>query len=266
MRPDAKFDLAGLDPDSTAGAPGGKDETRAAIAERTAETEELQEQLWACKEHAVLLVLQAMDAGGKDGAIKALVSAMNPQGLRITNFKAPTEEERSRDFLWRIHNAVPGLGEVGIFNRSHYEEVLVVRVHSLVPEKVWRPRYDRINAFEALLTAGGTKVVKIFLHISAEEQTERLRARLEDPTKRWKFRLGDLDDRDRWDEFMAAYEEAIGRTSSSDCPWYAVPADHKWYRDWAVTNILRDTLADLDPRYPMPPDDEVADGLRRLGG
>jgi len=172
------------------------------------------------------------------------------------SFKVPSEEERSHDFLWRVHARVPARGEVVVFNRSHYEDVLVVRVHGLVPAEVWRPRYELINAFEQNLTAAGTRVVKIFLHISRQEQAERLQARIDDPAKRWKFRAGDLEERARWDDYAAAFEEAIGSTSTRHAPWFVVPADRKWYRNWAVSRILLGALQDMAPQYP--PADDVA--------
>ncbi len=213
---------------------------------------ELQERLWAEQTRSLLIVLQAMDAGGKDGTIKHVFAGVNPQGTTVTSFKVPSEHERAHDFLWRVHKVVPGQGEIGIFNRSHYEDVLVVRVHGLVPAPTWRARYDHINGFEANLAAAGTRVVKLFLHISKGEQAERLQARLDDPTKRWKFRTGDLAERDLWDDYQAAFAEAIERTSTEVAPWFVVPADRKWYRNWAVSQIVLDELVDLDPRYPAP--------------
>jgi len=168
----------------------------------------------------------------------------------VVSFKAPSEQELAHDFLWRIHRHTPGRGEMVVFNRSHYEDVLVVRVHQLVPEDVWRPRYDRINQFEANLAAAGTRIVKVFLHISQEEQAERFRDRIADPTKCWKFRVGDLEDRKRWDDYQRAFAEAIANTSTDQAPWYVVPADAKWYRNWAVSRILVETLEGMDPRYP----------------
>jgi len=177
---------------------------------------------------------------------------VNPQGVRVTSFKQPSPEELAHDFLWRIHANVPPHGYLGIFNRSHYEDVLIVRVHDLVPESVWRPRYHHINHFEALLHDADIRVVKLFLHISPEEQAERLRARLADATKRWKFNSADLAERARWDAYRAAYEEAIGQTSTEHAPWYVIPADRKWFRNWAVSRIVIETLEAMDPRYPEP--------------
>lgn len=254
VEPGSKVDLSGIDPRSTAGAPGDKDETAKVVEDMLGELAGLQERLYAEGQRSLLVVLQAIDAGGKDGTIKHVFRGLNPSGCRVVSFKVPSEEERSHDFLWRVHAKVPAKGEVVVFNRSHYEDVLVVRVHDLVPEKVWRPRYGFINDFEANLAAAGTRIVKLYLHISKEEQAERFKARLEDPSKRWKFRTADLDERKRWDDYMAAFEEAITRTSTADAPWYVVPADRKWYRNWAVSRILVETLKDMDPQYPPAED------------
>jgi PPK2 family polyphosphate:nucleotide phosphotransferase len=202
----------------------------------------------------LLVVLQAMDGGGKDGTIKHVFRGMNPVGARVASFRVPSEEEASHDFLWRVHRHTPAGGEVVVFNRSHYEDVLVVRVHGLVPESVWRPRYRHINAFEEILAAAGTEVVKLFLHISKEEQADRFRARLSDPAKRWKFRRGDLDERKRWDDYQVAYAEAIERTSTVAAPWFVIPADHKWYRNWAVSRVVLETLEAMNPQYPHEED------------
>ncbi|MGC5019895.1 PPK2 family polyphosphate kinase [Micromonospora sp. DT47] len=198
----------------------------------------------------VLLVLQAMDCGGKDGTVKRVAGAMNPLGLHIRSFGPPTVEELRHDFLWRIRRALPPPGYVGIFNRSHYEDVLVVRVGSLVPEATWRARYDEINAFERELTDADVTLVKVMLHISHEEQGERLMERLTDPTKYWKYNPGDIDARARWDDYQAAYAEALGRCGAEAAPWFVVPADRKWYRDWAVAHLLRETFGGLDLGYP----------------
>ena len=198
----------------------------------------------------VLLVLQAMDCGGKDGTIKSVVRALNPMGVRVTAFGPPTPRELAQHFLWRINRQLPGAGQVGVFNRSHYEDVLVGRVRSLVPEPVWRARYDQINRFEQDLAADGLAIIKVMLHISAAEQRERMLARLEDPTKRWKFNPADLDDRARWEDYQAAYADVLGRCSSDDAPWYVVPADRKWYRNWAVANLLLAHFDDLGLAYP----------------
>jgi PPK2 family polyphosphate:nucleotide phosphotransferase len=179
---------------------------------------------------------------------------VNPQATRAVSFKAPSEEDLAHDFLWRVHRAAPAAGETAIFNRSHYEDVLIVRVHGLVPDSVWRPRYEIINNFERGLTHAGTTIIKVFLHISRDEQLRRFRARLKDPTKRWKFKAGDLDERKHWDDYMTAYEEALTKTSTEAAPWFVIPADNKWYRNWAISKILTKTLRDLDPQFPEPTD------------
>ena len=244
--------LADIDPASTEGAPGGKEATKKATDDLRAQLIVLQEQLWAEDRQALLVVFQAIDAGGKDGAIKKVFSGVNPQGVKVTSFKQPSDEELAHDFLWRIHRHTPARGEIAIFNRSHYEDVLVVRVHDIVPESVWRPRYEVINQFEAGLTAAGTRIVKFFLHISKEEQAERFRKRLENPAKRWKFAAGDLDERKRWDDYQAAFRDAIAETSTDSAPWFVVPADNKWFRDFVVLSVLVDTLTDMDPHFPEP--------------
>ncbi len=252
VEPGRDVRLAEIDSGGTDGAPGGKKETQAAAKDNYDEMADLQERLYAEGERSLLVVLQALDAGGKDGTIKHVFRGLNPAGCRVVSFKVPSEEERSHDFLWRVHAKAPAKGEVVVFNRSHYEDVLIVRVHGLVPEEVWRPRYEFINDFEANLAAAGTRIVKLFLHISKEEQAERFQARLDDPTKHWKFRRGDLAERARWDDYTAAFEEAISRTSTGCAPWYVIPADKKWYRNWAVGRILLETLQDMDPEYPPP--------------
>jgi PPK2 family polyphosphate:nucleotide phosphotransferase len=254
VEPGAKVQLDKVDPRSTDGAPGDKAETEGGLEGVLAEMHGLQERLYAEGEQSLLVVLQAIDAGGKDGTIKHVFRGLNPASCRVVSFKVPSEEERSHDFLWRVHAKAPARGEVVVFNRSHYEDVLVVRVHSLVPESVWRPRYDLINDFEAGLAAAGTRIVKLYLHISKEEQAERFQARLDDPSKQWKFRKGDLDERARWDDYRAAFEEALSRTSTDVAPWYVVPADRKWYRNWVVSRILVDMLAEMDPQYPPAED------------
>ncbi len=200
----------------------------------------------------MLVVLQAMDAGGKDGTVKHVFSGVNPAGVRVVSFKEPSATELAHDFLWRVHRATPPRGEIGIFNRSHYEEVLIARVDELVPKDRWQARYDVIRNFEHSLVAEGTTVVKLFLHISRDEQKRRFEARLSDPRRNWKFSAADLAVRAKWDDYRAAYDEAIERTSTHDAPWFVVPADRKWYRNWAVSTILVDALERLDPQYPPP--------------
>jgi len=250
VKPGSKLHLDRIDTRSKAGAPGNKAVTEVATQGLITELGEWQTRLWAEDRQSLLMVLQAMDAGGKDGAIRKVFTGVNPQGVRVASFKAPTDEELDHDFLWRIHRQVPGHGEVGVFNRSHYEDVLIVRVDGLAPEEVWRERFDHIRNFEANLVASGTTVVKCFLHISKEEQAERLQARLEDPTKRWKFAAADLDVRKKWDDYQVAYQEAISATSTHDSPWYVIPADRKWYRNWAILNVLLAAMERIDPQYP----------------
>jgi PPK2 family polyphosphate:nucleotide phosphotransferase len=224
------------------------DDTLAAAAE-------LQKRLFAERRRALLVVLQAMDAGGKDGVIRSVFTGINPAGVAVHSFGVPSEEEAEHDFLWRVHRDCPRRGTIGVFNRSHYEDVLVVRVKQLVAPERWQPRYELIRQFEAALAAEGTTVVKLFLHVSKEEQRARLQDRIDAPEERWKFRLGDLDDRARWDDFMAAYRDALDRTSTSEAPWYVVPGDRKWVRNLAVAKILHHHLTLLDPRYPEPEGD-----------
>jgi len=250
VKPGSKVDLAAIDASATHG--HLKEAAEVELAAGHARLSDLQDRLWAEGRHAVLVVLQAMDGGGKDGTIRNVMGAFNPQGCSVAAFKVPTPIELAHDFLWRIHQRVPGRGEIGIFNRSHYEDVLIVRVNSLVPKAVWSRRYAEINAFEGTLAAAGTTILKFFLHIDREEQRERFAARLADPTKTWKFRLGDLEVRKRWDDYMAAYDEALSRCSTDVAPWYVIPANKKWFRNLAVAEILADTIAALDPRYPDP--------------
>jgi PPK2 family polyphosphate:nucleotide phosphotransferase len=203
----------------------------------------------------VLLILQGMDSAGKDGTLRHVLSGVSPQSCQVVSYRTPTEEELRHDFLWRVHRNAPAHGYIGIFNRSHYEDVVVVRVRKLAPEKVWRPRYDEINDFERLLVRSGTTVIKCFLHISKHEQAKRLQRRLDDPHRRWKFDRSDLEDRERWDDYQQAYEEALTRTNTDEAPWHIVPADHKWHRNWFVSRLLRKTLEKMDPQYPEPATD-----------
>lgn len=220
------------------------------LADEVKELGALQDRLWAEKRHAVLVILQGRDASGKDGAIKQVFDGCNPQGCRVSSFGVPTPVELSHDFLWRIHEAVPPRGIIGIFNRSHYEDVIAVRVRRLVPAKVWRARFDQINDFERMLAANDVTIVKFFLHISREEQRERLIDRLEDPTENWKFRAGDLDDRRLWGAFTTAYRDALRKCSTKWAPWYVVPADSKTVRNYLITRTLNATLRELRTRYP----------------
>jgi PPK2 family polyphosphate:nucleotide phosphotransferase len=214
--------------------------------------DELQETFYADGKHALLVVFQAMDGGGKDGSIKHVFSGINPQGVNVTSFKEPTPLEQKHDFLWRCHLAAPPRGMIGIFNRSHYEAVLVERVHNLTPKEIWSKRYDHINAFEKLLTDEGTSIIKFFLHISWEEQKRRMQARLNDPAKNWKFSPSDLKERRRWDDYMEAYQDCLQKCSTKRAPWYVVPADHKWFRNWVVSDLIVKQLKKLKPEFPPP--------------
>ncbi|MDH3706101.1 MAG: polyphosphate kinase 2 family protein [Acidimicrobiia bacterium] len=232
-----------------------KDEGRKRFDERNERLEVLQELLYADGSQKLLVVLQATDTGGKDGTIRRVTDGLNPQGVKVASFKKPTELELAHDYLWRVHAHMPRSGEMTIFNRSHYEDVLVVRVHGLVPEDRWSKRYGQIRAFEQMLADEGTTIVKLFLHISEHEQAERLQARLDDPAKHWKFSLGDLDERKRWDDYQEAFRRMLAETSTADAPWYVIPADRKWYRDLVVAHILVQTLEGLDLAYPPNVDD-----------
>ena len=215
----------------------------------------LQRLLWADGSRSLLLVLQAMDTGGKDGTIRKVFSGVNPQGVDVRGFGVPSELELDHDYLWRVHARAPGRGRIGVFNRSHYEDVLVVRVNELVPEQRWRRRYRHIREFERLLVDEGSVIRKVMLHISKDEQRERLEARLEDPAKAYKFNPGDLDTRARWSDYMEAYQDALGETSTEDAPWFVVPADRKWYRNLIVSQILIEALESLDLSFPEPDED-----------
>jgi PPK2 family polyphosphate:nucleotide phosphotransferase len=253
--PGSTADLSTIDPRSTGTFDGGKQEGREAHDVLNTRLEELQEVLYAQGKHRILVVLQATDSGGKDGTIRNVFDGVNPQGVKVASFKRPTEQELAHDYLWRVHPHVPGNGEIVIFNRSHYEDVLVVRVHDLVPEERWSKRYEHINAFEKLLADEGTTILKLFLHISKDEQKARLQARLDDPSKHWKFSLGDLEERNRWDDYQGAFQTMLTATSTEWAPWYVVPADRKWFRDLLVSQILVETLESLRLEYPQNEDD-----------
>jgi PPK2 family polyphosphate:nucleotide phosphotransferase len=254
IAPGTSVDLADLDPGDSSEFDGDKEAGQAKADELVDRIEELQELMWADHSRRLLIVLQATDTGGKDGTIRHVLDGVNPQGVRVAGFKKPTEPELAHDYLWRVHPHVPGDGEIVVFNRSHYEDVLVVRVHDLVPEERWRKRYDHIRDFEQMLADEGTTIVKFFLHISKDEQKERLQARLDEPDKNWKFDVGDLRERERWDDYQRAFAEAIEHTSTEAAPWYVVPADRKWYRNLVISQILVDTLEGLDLRHPEPDD------------
>jgi PPK2 family polyphosphate:nucleotide phosphotransferase len=248
VKPGSKFKLSNVDPGETHGASKSTAEDR--LRKNWERLSVLQYLLYAEARRALLVVLQGIDAGGKDGTIRHVMTGMNPQGVSVVPFKVPEGAEKRHDYLWRVHNAVPEYGKIGIFNRSHYEDVVVARVHKLAPEAEIEARYDQINAFERLLAESGTTIVKFFLHISKKEQTRRLQARLDDPTKHWKFNADDLAERKRWDDYMRAYEIALTRCSTPWAPWFIVPADRKWYRDAVVARIVRLTLDGLDLAYP----------------
>lgn len=244
--------LDDYDADDTSLAEGGKEQAREEMEQLAAKVDELQELLFAEQKHKLLIVLQGMDTSGKDGTVRHVMRGVSPQGVRVTSFKKPTEIELAHDYLWRIHAAVPAKGEIGIFNRSHYEDVLVVRVHDLVPKDVWKKRYGQIRDFEEMLVESGTTILKFFLHISKDEQRKRLEARLADPKKRWKFQHGDLEERKLWSDYQQAYEDAIGKTATKHAPWIIVPANAKWYRNWLIASVLVDTMKKLDMHYPAP--------------
>ncbi len=250
VQPGSPITLSQWDPEDKRAFEGDKKKGEVRTAKLNAQLEGLQELLYAEGKHKVLVVLQAMDTGGKDGVIRHVFDGVNPQGVRVASFKQPTPNELAHDYLWRVHQQTPARGELVIFNRSHYEDVLVVRVHNLVPEAVWRRRYEQINAFEKLLTEEGTTILKFYLHIDLDEQKERLQARLDDPAKRWKFAKGDLDERKRWPQYMAAYEEMLSKTSTEWAPWYIIPANRKWYRNLVISQIIVEAMEGLAMSYP----------------
>jgi PPK2 family polyphosphate:nucleotide phosphotransferase len=255
IKPGAKVRLKDFDASSSRtfmdGA-GDKAAGREAVAKLNDTLEQLQEQLFAERKHKLLIVLQAMDTGGKDGVINSVFDGVNPLGCKVVSFGKPTLPELEHDYLWRVHQQVPSKGEMTIFNRSHYEDVLVVRVDELVPKSHWSLRYRHIVEFERMLSETGTTIVKFYLHIDKDEQKERLQARLDEPAKHWKFRRSDLDARAKWDAYMRAYEDALSKTSTDFAPWYVVPANKKWYRDWVIANVIVDTLKGLKMQYPSP--------------
>jgi PPK2 family polyphosphate:nucleotide phosphotransferase len=252
VEPGKKFRLSENSPDDLGDFDGKKQKGIEKLAEYCAEIDSLQGLLYAEHKHKLLIVLQAMDGGGKDGTIRAVFDGVNPQGVRIASFKAPTTEELDHDYLWRIHAQTPGKGEMVVFNRSHYEDILVVRVHNLVPPEIWKKRYQQINNFEKQLVEEGTTILKFFLNISLDEQKKRLLERLDMPEKRWKFNAGDLDERKLWPDYMAAFEEAIEKTSTKWAPWYVIPANRNWYRNLIVASVITDTLRSFKMQYPNP--------------
>jgi PPK2 family polyphosphate:nucleotide phosphotransferase len=229
-----------------------KEAAKAELDALKIEIEDLQRRLYAQGTQGLLVIFQGMDASGKDGTVRAVFSGVNPAGVRVTSFKAPTGRELEQDYLWRCHASAPGRGEIAVWNRSHYEDVLVVRVKSLVPKGRWQKRYGHIRDFERMLHDEDTRIVKFFLHMSSDEQRERLQNRVDDPTDRWKFNPADLDERPRWPEYMSAFSDALSETSTEHAPWYAIPADRKWVRNLAVAKVLHHTLTSMKPRYPPP--------------
>lgn len=254
-----KTKLADIDTSSTCSFVGDKSTTAAILDEMSARLTTLQTVLYAEQKHKILIVLQAMDTGGKDGVIRKVFSGINPQGVRIASFKAPTPPELAHDYLWRVHNQVPAKGELVVFNRSHYEDVLITRVHGWIDDATAKRRFRQINNFEAMLVEEGTTILKFFLHISKDEQKQRLQDRLDDPAKTWKFNIGDLAEREKWDDYQRVYEDAINETSSPHAPWHIVPADRKWIRDLYVSSVLVKTLEDLEMAYPKP-----AEGVNKV--
>lgn len=254
VEPSKKFDISECDPNDTSGFEGSEEEAKKESERLDVELDKLQEKLFAEHKHKVLVVFQAMDTGGKDGTIRRIFRGVNPAGVSVAHFKVPTQEEMDHDFLWRVHARTPGNGEIAIFNRSHYESVLVERVHGLIDKEEWENRYRLINDFEKLLSQEGTLILKFYLNIDEEEQKKRLQERLKDPDKEWKFSADDLSERKLWKEYMKAYEEAIGGTSTEQAPWYVIPANHKWFRDLVVAGVLVKSLSDLDMKYPKLPD------------
>ncbi|MGH8728159.1 MAG: polyphosphate kinase 2 family protein [Burkholderiales bacterium] len=250
-RPDQSLRLAKIDPEAT-GDYKSKDQAKAQLKKLHEEFAVLQEKLYAEGKQSLLIIFQAMDTGGKDGAIQNLFEGIDPSGLRITAFKAPTSQELKHDFLWRVHKAAPAKGMIGVWNRSHYEDVLIVRVKNLVEKNVWSARYEAINNFEKLLAENGVVWLKFYLHISKDEQKKRLQARLEDPEKLWKFNPGDLPERALWDDYQAAYEDAVNRCTTEWAPWHIVPANQKWARDAAVLEVVVSALEKMAPRFPKP--------------
>jgi len=255
VRPGKRVRLDRWPTDDGRATPKAKDRGDQELQKLKVRLDRLQELLYADHTHAVLIVLQGMDTAGKDGTIRRVFEGVNPQGVRVESFKVPSDEERAHDFLWRVHARTPAKGQLTVFNRSHYEDVLITRVHDLIPRATWERRYDEINEFERTLTDEGTIILKFYLHLSRGEQRRRLQERLDDPAKHWKFREGDVTERKFWKAYMAAYEDAITATSTSWAPWCIVPADRKWYRDLVVCRRIVETLEGLKMRFPsLPPE------------
>ncbi|HVM60084.1 MAG TPA: polyphosphate kinase 2 family protein [Verrucomicrobiae bacterium] len=258
--PHSKVRLADFDPEDTAGVSKG-DRAHEKLETNIERMADLEYRLYAEGRRSLLIVLQGMDAAGKDGTVRHVMTGLNPQNCRVTSFKVPSAEEAAHDFLWRIHKAMPARGENGIFNRSQYEDVLVVRVHDLVPKSVWSERYDQINRFEKLMTENGVTILKFFLHISRKEQLARLDARIDDPTRNWKISEADFKERKLWDDYVKAYEAVLSKCSTSYAPWFIIPANKKWFRNLAVSQIIVETLEKMNPKFPKPTVD-----LKKLKG
>lgn len=248
------FKLADFDAGQTLGWDKGK-KAKQRLTENLEALADLQFKLYAEEKQSLLIVLQGIDSAGKDGTIRKVFSVLNPQSCPVTSFKAPSTLERNHDYLWRIHQAAPAAGEIAIFNRSHYEDVLIVRVHELVKEAIWKKRFDQINRFEELLASANTRVLKFFLYISKEEQKARFQARLDDPTRNWKFSRGDLEERKHWDDYIEAFDDALNKCSPKTAPWHVIPANHKWFRNLAISEITRKTLEQMNPQFPVVTDD-----------
>ncbi len=246
-----KVNLSKHDPDETLGWQKGS-KMEASLDKAVERIDNLQYRLYAERKRALLIVLQGLDASGKDGTIRHVMSGVNPEGCKVTSFKVPTGEEAAHDFLWRIHKAVPERGQIGIFNRSQYEDVLVVRVHKLAPKEVWSKRYDQINEFESILADNDVRILKFFLHISKDEQKRRFLVRIDDPNHRWKISEADFHERKFWDDYTKAYEHAITKCNTDDAPWFIIPSNKKWFRNLAISHIIAETLEDMDPKFPEP--------------
>ena len=252
INPDQKINLKKFDPEDTSWWQKDNSSAKKELNKLREKLINLQQLLYSENKHKVLIVLQAMDSGGKDGTIRSIFKGVNPQGVSVASFKVPTPVELGHDYLWRVHAKTPQTGEIVIFNRSHYEDVLVVRVHNLVPKKVWEKRYDHIAQFEKLLADEGTTILKFFLNISKDEQKKRFLERIEIPEKQWKFNPNDIEERKLWSVYMQAYEEAISKTSTSKAPWFVIPANQNWYRDLVIAKIITDYLENLKMNYPQP--------------
>lgn len=254
VKPGTKVNLNEWNPNDQGGYEGSKEDAKNDLLSLNGKLEALQELLYAEHKHKLLIILQGMDTSGKDGVIRNVFEGVNPQGVKVASFKVPTSLELDHDYLWRIHQQIPGKGEIVIFNRSHYEDCLVVRVHGLVPVAVWKKRFQQIINFEKMLAEEGVTILKFYLHIDKEEQKQRLQARLDDPTKHWKFNIKDLEERTRWNEYIEAYEDVLSKTSSEYAPWVIVPANRKWYRNIVIASVIVNTLEELKMKYPEPPE------------